>query len=173
MKPPFCFSLLSLWLLALSLLWFLPSSHSDSEMNCQSNALLMKDLITLQHVYVPRAYLRPSAGHGGKPLPKSCLNPMWRLLAIVLHCLGLCHGTWGQSLQRGTPMGLKSSKQRWSKFLFCSPGFLKVWFTDHIHRRHLEVFGEKCRFLGPLQMASKSLCGWGSKKAYILNKLFR
>lgn len=49
-------------------------------------------------------------------------------------------------------MGLESSKAKWSKFLLCSPGFLKVWFMDHIsiHQHKLEVFGKKCRFLGQI-----------------------
>lgn len=51
-------------------------------------------------------------------------------------------------------MGLKSSKQRSSKFLICSPGFLKVWFMDHIQQHQLEVFGKPAESEAPLQTDS-------------------
>lgn len=46
----------------------------------------------------------------------------------------------GGKANRGIPMGLKFSKQRQSKFLFCSSGFLKVWFMNHLHQHQLELF---------------------------------
>lgn len=39
-------------------------------------------------------------------------------------------------------MGLKSSEHRWNKFSFCSSGFIKVWFMDHVHQHQLDVCGE-------------------------------
>jgi hypothetical protein len=50
-------------------------SLSNSKMNCQSNVPLMKNLITLQHVYIQKAYLRPSVGRGGRALPENIPKP--------------------------------------------------------------------------------------------------
>lgn len=81
---------------------------------------------------------------------KTNLSPMWRSddcpcdLGNGLDCWGLL-----RTAQRNLgiklmdiPMGPKSRKQRWSKFLFCGPGFLKVCFVYHVHQHQLEVLGE-------------------------------
>lgn len=47
----------------------------------------------------------------------------------------------GSKADRGFPVGLNSSKPRQSKSLFCSPGFLQVWFMNHVRQHQLELLG--------------------------------